>query len=151
MKLLIAAVLLALPTIAGAQATSRNEAAENAVAQLERELHQARLRNDIAAVNGFLAPDYYTINSGGERNEVGNQGKGPYNTTPNGDPWEKVELRDQRVRVYGDTALSTFMRIVDVRNEDGSVRKVQLVGTNVWVRMEGRWKVVLLQVTPVSD
>jgi ketosteroid isomerase-like protein len=149
MKLLIAAVLLTLPTIAAAQTVSRNEAAEKEVAQLERELHQARLRNDVAAVNGLLASDYYTINSGGERLEAGNTRKGPYNTTPNDDLWEKVELTDQRVRVYGDTAVSTFLRTIDVRNQDGSARKVQLVGTHVWVRSEGRWRAVLSQVTPM--
>jgi hypothetical protein len=151
MKFFIAAVLLTVPTIAGAQTISRDEAAEKVVARLEHELHQARLQNDVAAVNGFLASDYYIINSGGDRAELGNQGKGPYNTTPNGDPWEKVELTNQRVRVYRDTAVSTFLRTIDVRNQDGSARKVQLVGTNVWVRSEGRWRVVLLQVTPVLD
>jgi ketosteroid isomerase-like protein len=151
MKLFIAAVLLTIPAMAGAQATSRNEAAEKEVAQLERELHEARLRNDVAAVNGLLASDYYTINSGGDRIDVGNEGKGPFNTTPNGDRWEKMELRNQRVRVYGDTAVSTFLRTIDVRNQDGSARKVQLVGTNVWVRSEGHWRIVLLQVTPVLE
>ena len=158
MKLLIAAVLLTLPTIAAAQTVSGKEAAEKEVAQLERELHQARLRNDVAAVNGFLASDYYTINSGGERLEAGNTRKGPYNTTPNGDLWEKVELTNEgltwdevRVRVYGDTAVSTFLRTIDVRNQDGSARKVQLVGTHVWVRSEGRWRAVLLQVTPMPE
>jgi ketosteroid isomerase-like protein len=151
MKAFIATVLLVVPIIAQAQTTTRNEAAEKEVAQLERELHQARVRNDVAAVNGLLAPDFYTINSGGDRSEAGSERKGPYNTTPNGDRWEKVELTNQRVRVYGDTAVSTFLRTIDVRNQDGSARKVQLVGTHVWVRSEGRWRAVLSQVTPVLE
>jgi ketosteroid isomerase-like protein len=149
MRIFVAAVLLALPTIAAAQTTTRNEAAEREVAKLERELQEARFRNDVAAVNGYLAPDYYRIDSEGQRSEVGNQGKGPYNTTPNGTRWEKVELRDQRVRVYGDTAVSTFLRNLHVRTQDGSSRQSELVGTHVWVRREGRWQAVLSQATQV--
>ena len=151
MRIFVAAVLLALPTIAVAQTTARNDAAETEVAKLERELHEARFRNDVAAVNGYLAPDYYVVNSGGERSEVGNQGKGPYNTTPGGTRWEKMELREQRVRVYGDTAVSTFLRVLLVRNEDGNSEQVELVGTHVWMRREGRWRAVLLQATSAPE
>jgi uncharacterized protein (TIGR02246 family) len=135
----------------GQSAQSQNATMEKQIAQMEREFHQARLKNDAAAVNRFFAPDYYAINTGGERREAGNKAAGPFNTTPNGDRWEKVDIADQRVRVYGDSAVSTYTRHIDVRNRDGSSRQVNLVGSHVWARRDGRWLIVLSQATGLAQ
>ena len=150
-RILIATALISPPLLASPQSGSRNEAVEKEIAQMDRDFHAARLKNDVAAVNRFLTSDYYQIFSGGHRIESGNRGKGPYNTTPNGDRYEKVDVKDQRVRVYGDTAVSTYSRHIDVRNQDGSARQVTLVSTHVWVRRDGRWQIVQSQATDVAQ
>ena len=96
MKAFIATVLLVVPIIAQAQTTTRNEAAEKEVAKLERELHQARVGNDVAAVNGLLAPGFlhHQFLGGGPQRSWKMERKGPYNTTPNGDRREaKQQIR----------------------------------------------------------
>jgi uncharacterized protein (TIGR02246 family) len=148
-RLVVAGVIaLLIPALLGAQNAPRNEAVEKEIAQLDRDFHQARLRNDVAAVNRFFSSDYYQINTGGERIEAGNKGAGPFNTTPNGDRWEKVDISNQRVRVYlRHTAVSTYLRHINVRNGDGSSREVELVSSHVWVRRDNRWQLVLSQAT----
>ena len=144
-------VLLVAPALALAQAPPRNQQVEQEIAKLDRDFHAARLKNDVAAVNRFLAPDYYQINTGGRGIESGNRGQGPFNTTPNGDRWEKVDVSDQRVRVYGDTAVSTYQRHVNVRNKDNSTREVNLVSTHVWVRRGTTWQLVQSQGTTLEQ
>jgi ketosteroid isomerase-like protein len=139
---LTALIAFLLAAITEAQNPPRNEAVEKEIQQLDRDFNEARFRNDVAAVNRFLAPDYYQINTGAQRIEAGNRGAGPFNTTPSGDRWKKVEIRDQRVRVYGDTAVSTYVRHIQVEGGEGD-----LVLTNVWVRRSGMWQLVLSQAT----
>jgi ketosteroid isomerase-like protein len=145
----VALIVALVPAMALAQTPRRNESAEVEVAQLERDLHDAQLRNDVAAVNWFLARDHYSVDAAGRRLETGNQGKGPFNVTPEGERWEKVDVRDQRVRVLGNTALSTFLRRLTVRGPGGRLRTTELVSTHVWMNREGRWQLVLAQATPV--
>lgn len=145
----IALTCSALPL---AQSTaSKASATEKQIEQMDRDYHAARLKNDVAAVNRFYAPDYYQVNSGGQAREVGNRDTGPVNTTPAGDKWEKFEIRNDRVRVYGDTAVSTYIRHVNARTKDGRARDFELLVSNVWVKRSARWMIVLSQATTVPE
>ena len=139
---LTALIAFLLAGLTEAQTPPRNEAVEKEIQQLDRDFNEARFRNDVPAVNGFLAPDYYQVNTGAQRTEAGNRGTGPFNTTPGGDRWKKIDIREQRVRVYGDTAVSTYLRHIEVEGGEG-----ELVLTNVWVRRNGMWQLVLSQAT----
>ena len=150
LRIFIAMLIASVSSAVAFAQSSSTSAIEKEIAEMDRQFHQARVKNDVAAVNRYFAPDYYAINTGGERREAGNKGTGPFNTTPNGDRWEKVEIRDQRVKVYGDSAVSTYLRHINVRNRDGSAREVQLVSTHVWAKRDGRWVIVLSQATDVA-
>jgi len=58
------------------------------------------------------------------------------------DAGRKVEYRIEglEVRVYGDTAVSTFERVGTVREVGGLPQDSHLRITGVWVKVEARWK-----------
>lgn len=54
----------------------------------------------------------------------------------------KIDYRIEKldVRVYGDTAVSTFERIGTVKDLEGTTRDSHLRISGVWVRLDGQWK-----------
>lgn len=142
--LFVALVLLFGPDLLGAQ--TRDEAAAREIEQLERAYNQARLANDIAALNRMTTSDYYAIGARGTMREVGNQRTEPVNITPSG-VMEKSEIRNMRVRVYGDSAVSTYEQRVSGRQNDSTAFEVEVVSTHVWVRQDGRWRLALMHST----
>jgi ketosteroid isomerase-like protein len=50
------------------------------------------------------------------------------------------EIREMSVRVYGDTAIATFLRIGSVKNAGEVERPQRLHVTGVWVRQKDGWK-----------
>lgn len=146
MRTLFIVVLLMAPELALGQ--TRDTKAEQEIAQVERQLNEARLKNDVTAVNRLYASDLFTVTARGVRMDIGNQRK-EVNANANGDVMENVELGEPRVRVYGETAVSTYARTVDLRAKTGATRRVEIVSSHVWVRREGRWQLVLSQTTEI--
>ena len=130
--LFVALVLLFGPDLLGAQ--TRDEAAAREIEQLERAYNQAGLA------------DYYAIGARGTTREVGNQRTEPVNITPSG-VMEKSEIRNMRVRVYGDSTVSTYEQRVGGRQNDGTAFELAVVSTHVWVRQDGRWRLALMHST----
>jgi ketosteroid isomerase-like protein len=58
------------------------------------------------------------------------------------DAGRKIDYRIERleVRVYGDSAVSTFERIGTVKERDGVTRESHLRISGVWIRRDGEWK-----------
>jgi uncharacterized protein (TIGR02246 family) len=121
---------------------------EAEIVRLDRDYHEARSRNDAAAINRFLAPDYYTVNTNGERREAGNQSGGP---VVGGLPWTKVGVCEHRVRVYGDTALSTYRRQIVSQGPRGGTGHTDLIVTHACVKRDGRWWLALSQATEIAE
>jgi ketosteroid isomerase-like protein len=145
MRCLIALVLaLSVPGLVVAQ--NRNQSVEREIEQAEYAYNNARLANDIAALNRMTATDFFDVSARGTSREIGNQRTQPVNMTPSG-VMEKSELRNMRVRVYGDSAISTYEQHVGVRRSDGSPVEVNVITTHVWVRGDGRWLLVLMHST----
>ncbi len=58
------------------------------------------------------------------------------------DAGRKIDLRieELKVRIYGDTAVSTFYRIGTMKESDGITRQVHFRISGVWVRQGSEWK-----------
>lgn len=58
------------------------------------------------------------------------------------DAGRKVDLRIEvlNVRIYGDTAITTFYRIGTVKDVGGTPKQVHFRISGVWIRQEGKWK-----------
>lgn len=140
------AVGLALLAPVWLVAQNRDETSVREIEQAERAYNDARLANDIASLNRMTAADFFTVSARGTTRELGNQRTEPVNTTPSG-VMEKSELRNMRVRVYGDSAVSTYEQRVEARQKDGNSVEVKIISTHVWVRREGQWQLALMHST----
>jgi ketosteroid isomerase-like protein len=136
MRYLIALCLTLAPVCLVAQ--NRDDTSVREIEQAERAYNDARLANDIASLNRMTAPDYFAVSARGTTREVGNQRTEPVNMTPSG-VMEKSELRNMRVKVYGDSAVSTYEQRVEARQTDGRSVEVKVVSTKVWVKRDGQW------------
>jgi len=54
-----------------------------------------------------------------------------------------------RVRVYGDTAISTYSRRFELVARSGAPASDELVSSHVWLKRDGRWQLVFSQTTRV--
>lgn len=61
----------------------------------------------------------------------------------------ELEPADQRVRVYGDTALSNAELAISVR-ESGQLKSRRVRLTDVFIRRDGQWYLVAEQSTPIG-
>lgn len=142
----LTAVALTLIASVWLVAQNRDETSVREIEQLERAYNDARLANDIAALNRMTAPDYFAVSARGTTREVGNERTEPVNTTPSG-VMEKSELRSMRVKVYGDSAVSTYEQRLEARQKQGGSVEVKVVSTKVWVKRGGQWLIVLMHST----
>ena len=128
------------------------EGAESQVRKLEKAWITARLKNDIAAANRLLAPDYFQTSAAAVAAERGNTSTQPTNVTPSGLPWVDSKLSDVRVKVYGETAVVTGLRSLTVRSKDGGTNTGGMRYIHVWHRGgEAGWQLVASQVTAVPE
>ena len=141
------ALRAAAPGLALGQTRDTKSAQE--IAQLQRSLNTAPLKNDVATVNRLYAPELFTVTAAGVRMGIGNQRK-QVNTNANGDVMEDVELDKPRIRVYGDTAVSIYARAVALRTSTGTPRRAEIVTSHVWVRRDAGWQPVLSHTTSAS-
>ncbi len=123
-------------------------AAVEEVLRAEREWLLAHLRLDVSALDRLMAPDYAQIDAGGRvvgREEVlaslrsGERG------------WEEAHSDEHRVRLYGDDVAVVVGRwrargTNAGRDFDYAARYVA-----VWVRRDGRWRMVSDQATPIAS
>ena len=147
MRILLVVVLLVAPALALGQ--TRDIKTEQEIAQLERSLNTARLKNDVTTINRLYASELFTVTAGGVGMDIGNQ-RTEANANANGDVMEDVELGEPRIRVYDDTAVSTYARAVALRSATGTARRANIITSHVWVRREGRWQLVLSHTTAAS-
>ncbi len=112
--------------------------AEQALLQLERDWEQANAKNDLAALDRILGPEFVSTDSDGRlttRAEVFVRRKG------GAVKFTAFTQDDYKVHVVGDTAIvtgrSTIKGIRDGKDWAGQER-----WTDVFVRRSGRWQAV---------
>lgn len=127
--------------------------AEHGAAQLVSQHEQALLRKDTATLERIWADDLTFINPGGE---MLTKAQRLENVRSGATKFDSIESTDQKVRVYGDTAVVTGHYTIKGQyntakgqysgQEVGGQYRVTLVG----VRRGGQWQVVAIQMTPVA-
>ena len=100
----------------------------------------------------FLA-DRTVYGSAGGRLTVGWTAENKNRRQAEFDAGRKVDLRieDLSVRLYGDTAVTTFYRIGTVKGLDGILRKTSLRISGVWIRQKGEWKLAHRHESPLAN
>jgi hypothetical protein len=137
-------VTLALLMVVGLQAPPADPAGE--FRQIERNLAAAYLRGDRAFVDDLLADDWTSTDYHGQlwtKAKVLALFDGPR------PPMTKVEIDVDRVRLVGDVAIVTG-RSVSAGRVDGRDVSVTQRYTDIYVRRDGRWRVVASQGTQIQ-
>lgn len=119
-------------------ATVSAQSDENEIRRLQQEWMDAWLRQDRAAIEQILAPDYtLTVSSMPSR-------------AVTRDKWielvgrftaQSFEYRDMSVRLIGDLAVVSSIGRAIGGQVDGSDRSFSFFLTDVWVKRDGRWRV----------
>jgi uncharacterized protein (TIGR02246 family) len=126
------------------QAASAN--AEQEIAALSDQAVQAYLKGDVSFVEKYFADDYTAIHSDGKLStkaeEIENFKSGALK-------YESIDVRDLKIRTYGDTAVTNTLASIKV-TANGKTFGGDIRNTRVWVKQKGNWKVVAFQVTRVA-
>ncbi len=117
-----------------------DEEARRAILEIERETMAAIERKDGEALGRILGEDFAYRTPAGE--ELSKQAV--IHNIPSL-PYENLTLRGERLKesIYGETAVLTGVQIATVRTAEGKEESGRGAFTDVFVRRDGRWLMVL--------
>jgi hypothetical protein len=122
------------------------EAAQEEIKKIEQERNQAVLKHDTATLDRMTSDDYTFINQRGELRTKAEILAGFKSGSFN---YGAREVTDLEVRIYGDTAVVTG-RAKQKGVENSKDYSGENRFTRVYIRQNGRWVSVALQVTLVA-
>ena len=129
-----------------ASSAAPGDAAQEEIKKIEQERNRALLKHDTATLDRMTSDDYTFINQRGElrtKTEILTGFKsGSFN-------YDAREVTDLEVRIYGDTAVVTG-RAKQKGVENSKDYSGENRFTRVYIRQNGRWVSVALQVTLVA-
>jgi ketosteroid isomerase-like protein len=117
--------------------------------KLEREWLDAYMKRDIAALERIEADDFNITYSNGESRTKAEE-LAHLKSNSDGAGTFKLNTEDTKVRLFGDTAVLTGILIQQLTN-NGKEMNVRARYTDVWVKRNGRWQVVAVQLTKMPD
>lgn len=140
---------LALCSALAATAASGGEARPDPTAEIksfEEGFSAALARNDVGALKNYLSEDWRIVSGDGA---VISRARF-LDVVASGDlKHDTMSSQDQTIAVYGDTALVTA-RAQSGGTYKGMVFHTDEIGTDVVVKMQGRWVCVFTQLTTVA-
>jgi len=140
--LVIAALIVALGTLAQGQTKSarrtQTESVTDTIRRLDQERIQAQIHADAAALKRIYADDFIGIGPSGT---VRMKPQVLADFTSHDLNFQSITTDDVRIRVYGNTAVETG-RTTTVGQDKGKVVPRDNRFTRVWIRRQGRWRLV---------
>lgn len=122
-------------------------AAEQEIRDAERKLYDAMIANDGEALAGLTSADLAYVHSTAvvETKTAWLAGvkRGLYD-------YRTIESRGVTIKVYGNTAVMHGIVDMEVSTDKGPVVLLHLQFVLIWVREEGRWRLMLRQTTRMS-
>jgi ketosteroid isomerase-like protein len=119
---------------------TNDELADAEVLALESEIMAAIRQKDAAALAPMLGDDFcYRTHFGAETDKAG------FLQSVTSTPFEILSLHGEElnVNIYGDTAVITGVQIAEARPPEGEKEESVVAFTDVFVRRDGRWLMVL--------
>jgi ketosteroid isomerase-like protein len=120
--------------------TNTSAEATQAILQIERDIMRAIKNKDGATLEPMLGDDFiYRTHFGAEAD------KAEFLKSIATFPVEILAIRGEelKVNVYGETAVLTGVQLADARAPQGEVEQSAVAFTDVFVRRDGRWLMVL--------
>ena len=147
--LVIAAlVLTAVPIALGQQQSARREqrrSVEQDIRQLDNERIQAQIHADAAALDRIYADDFIGIGPSGT---VRTKPQVISDFTSGHLKFQSITTDDVQVRVYGNTAVETGRSTMNGQDRGKAVPRDNRF-TRVWVKQQGRWRLVANHYSPL--
>jgi hypothetical protein len=119
---------------------TNDEVADEEVLAIEREIMAAIRQKNVAALEPMLAADFcYRTHFGAETDKAG------FLQSVTSSPFEILSLHGEElnVNIYGETAIITGVQIAEARPPEGEKEESVVAFTDVFVRRDGRWLMVL--------
>ena len=120
--------------------TDSNDNAAEALLQIERDIMAAIKGKDTAALETMLADEFtYRTHFGAEADKT------EFLKSIASFPMEILSLRGEELNVdiYGETGVITGVQIAEARPPEGEAEESAVAFTDVFVRRDGRWLLVL--------
>ena len=140
--LIIAVLVLTAASIALGQKQSarrdQRRSVEQVIRQLDHERIQAQIHADRVALDRIYADDFIGIGPSGR---VRTKPQVLADFTSHDLKFQSITTDDVRIRVYGNTVVETG-RSTMVGQDKGKVVPRDNRFTRVWVRRQGRWRIV---------
>jgi ketosteroid isomerase-like protein len=121
-------------------ATETTAETEAAILQIESDIMAAIKSKDVAALGLMLADDFvYRTHFGAEADRVA------FLESIAQFPFTILSLRGEelKVNVYGETAVLTGVQVAEARPPEGETEESAVAFTDVFLRRDGRWLMVL--------
>jgi uncharacterized protein (TIGR02246 family) len=141
----ISALLCAATLIAAGQTTSSPNPEEESVRKIEDEFATAYGRNDAEALDRLWAADYTFVNPAGQ---VLTKAQRLAMIRSGELKIEAYTRDDERIRIYGDTAIVTYRSTVKAQRNGADISSQRRVIT-VLLKRDGRWQAVAQQSTTI--
>jgi len=116
------------------------DAEDTNILAIEREIMAAIRNKDAAALEPLLGDEFcYRTHFGAETDKAG------FLQSVVSTPFEILSLHGEelKVNVYGDTAVLTGVQIAEARPPEGETEESVVAFTDVFLRRDGRWLMVL--------
>jgi uncharacterized protein (TIGR02246 family) len=143
---LTALVLVTICLLVVPLAWSQGGNIEEQIKTLQTQLVQAVQKGDTSIFEKYYARDCYIIHGDGKQTtkaeEIEDFKSGALK-------YESIDIRDQKIRIYGDTAVVNSLASVKATVK-GKLVSGDLRAIFVWVKLKGSWKEVAFQTTPVA-
>jgi len=125
---------------------SDNSGAEQQVKQLEQQVRTAVIKGDTSVLEKYLSDDYVAIAPNGQEMDKTRSIQDLKNGTVK---YSAIDVTDDRVRMYGDTAIYTGHASVRM-TVNGQPQPGEVRATIVWAKQNGQWKRASFQATFVQ-
>lgn len=136
----IALLLVAATSLAYGQTPAKEQkpSDEQALTKIENDWGDALLKQDVATVERFEAPEYMSTSPSGE---LSDRAQGLAELKSGAIKFESLKLDDLKVRVFGDTAV-VYGLDTEKSSYKGKDTSGQYRWTDVFVKRNGVWQAV---------
>ena len=117
--------------------TPAYSAAQQELITLSEQWNDALARKDIAALERFLAADFYVSAAGA----LPKTERSVWLKNVEEMDWNSLKFRNVKVDIYGDTAVLTSLIDFKVTTKSGIPISTDTQITDVWVKRDGQWQV----------
>ena len=112
--------------------------------RLQRTINEAESKRDFAALDRLLTEDYIFTESNGRISDR----KQLYEDSKKEEPstGETINYDEVKVYPYGNSAVMSYLLIVEAPGKDGKKNTYRFRGTTTWVKQQNRWRMAAIHV-----